>query len=456
MGFQPSNSNRSLAISEYPACNVTSLGNEMRPSAEEWYPRLHLGWNHKECVDMYCYFALRPFNADIEVKWAIHPTGPPFRGKSQPMSFDHILQLADMQSTSDSVQKAIAMGLSTQYYSQKMFRLGTPAYQQAEPTPEEVLTAWEAHSLDISDAGNIEMVKNAVMSTFGICITKGEVELLTQLGSLSKISVFETNTWRRMLCFRCCPKRDNSSGLASPVSSNDNFRKRKNDDMQENDQPAPKRLALPVPQVTPSRERTWIATDPRPISATSECIIVALPKVASPSTSDTHALQAASSPESSDKAQRNQSLAHKISISEALSNTLTISSWLRLLLTLDVYSVKAYSRESSTIIQKWLKDTFDIDLRWSAVYSLTESAKLENVSPLQTAAFKCMVATARKDLWTTLMSLRPSAGIDQARRISLGGLSGNIEEAMRKALRAGPKESDVMFNSQLTRISNRA
>ncbi|KAH7386179.1 hypothetical protein BKA64DRAFT_135529 [Cadophora sp. MPI-SDFR-AT-0126] len=215
----------------------------VRPSAEEWYPRLSLGWNHKECVNVYCYFTAPPTHADLEIMWALNPLGPPFHGKRQPMSFGHILHLVDTQSSSNAAKRAIAVGLSTQYHAQERFLEDSPVYEHSEPTSEEILIAWEDHSLDISNDGNVKKVKDAVMSTFGINIRLDDVALLKHFGTFNKVSIFETRTWRQMICFKCCPKKKAPDSTTALCSRKENLRKRKYDESSEGSAtPATKRL----------------------------------------------------------------------------------------------------------------------------------------------------------------------------------------------------------------------
>lgn len=442
----------------------------IRPSAKEWqvsicikslistnpnrYPRLHLGWNHKECVDVYCYFNSRPYSADFKIEWAIHPLGPPFHGKSSPMSFEYILQLVDTKSKSDMVKRAIIIGLSTQYHWQNKFKDDAPVYKHVEPTPKEILTSWENHSLNISEDGNIEKVKDAVMLIFGFYITKDVVKLLQRFSALNKISVFETNTWRQMLCFKCCPKKDAPGSPTISISPKGNPRKRKNDGSQDNDQPSPKRPALPASEDNASSRDVVsnTTTNAGQVSTPSDAIDPA-PPVATPSadlvsTRPADADQPRSTPREIEIAQSPSTVRENL-VSSAFSTTLTISSWLRLLptLTLD-------SRKTSSTIQKWLKDSFAIDATWEDVTKMTESAKADNASPLQTTAFKCMVATVRKDLGTILMSPHMPTGIDTTRRGSLRGLSGNIEVVVRRASGEGRRESIGMVNLEPATVSN--
>ncbi|KAH7317567.1 hypothetical protein BKA65DRAFT_483051 [Rhexocercosporidium sp. MPI-PUGE-AT-0058] len=455
------NRKTSMAISGSSESSVASAAticerpseDHVRPSAEEWYPRLHLGWNHKECVDVYCYFKSRPFNSDFKIEWAIHPLGPPFHGKRQPMSFEYTLQLVDTQSKSGTVKNAVAIGLSTQYFWQKKFKEDARVYEHVEPTPEEILTSWENHSLDISEDGNVEKVKDAVMSTFGFYISKGAVALLSGFSALNKVSVFETNTWRQMMCFKCCPRKDILDSPDAPISQKENPRKRKNNDSQDDNQPSPKRSALSVREGSSNRAATSAAVEdavqasiPREdIEATSPAATGA--NLVSTTTTDSN--QASSASEDIEAAAPAQSPAHETLVSSALSRTLTISSWLRLLPALTLQSGK-----NSTTIQKWLKDGFAIDVTLDDITRMTESAKVENISPLQTAEFKCMIAIFREDLGAMLMSPHIPTGIDMTRRGSLRGLSGNVEAAVRRASGASQSEGNLMVKSGLRGISN--
>ena len=164
------------------------------------------------------------------------------------MSFDHILQLVDTERNSDVIKLAIAVGLSTQYHAQERFKEDTPIYRRIEPTSEEILIAWEDHSLNIAEDDTVQMVKDAVMSAFGFSIRKDDVELLNRFSILNKVSIFETNTWRQMMCFKCCPKKNLPGFLAAPMSQKENLRKRKIDEIsKDSDEPAFERLALPTP-----------------------------------------------------------------------------------------------------------------------------------------------------------------------------------------------------------------
>ena len=445
------------------------------------YPRLYLGWNHKECVHVYCYFIAPPFHADLEIKWAINSLGPPFHGKRQPMSFDHILQLVDTERNSDAVKQAIAVGLSTQYHAQERFKEDTPIYRRIEPTSVEILIAWEDHSLNIAEDDNVQMVKDAVMSAFGFSIRKDNVELLKHFSILNKVSIFETNTWRQMMRFKCCPKKNVPGSLAAPMSRKENLRKRRIDDIsKDSDEPVSKRFALPTsPDVTSSPDLPQPTTSSGGhASATSEQIDVAAAASSTdsealtianvnpsnnipdynkqaPSTGSstnvvsktgTNADQASNAPEQVEEAlttgsstntilatsintvqavnpsrevetaQRDLPPTPVIAVNSALSVTLTISTWLRVL-----PATTLYSGNISSTIKKWLKDTFDIDATSEDIAKITESATAENISPLQTTAFRCMAVAARKDLGNILMNPRGPVGVDTTRRASFPG-----------------------------------
>ncbi|KAG4441228.1 hypothetical protein IFR05_003276 [Cadophora sp. M221] len=454
---------RSMAISDSSESSFASAAtisncsaeDNIRPSAEEWYPRLHLGWNHKECVDVYCYFKSRPYSADFKIEWAIHPLGPPFHGKGNPISFEHILQLVGTKSNSGMVKKAIVIGLSTQYHWQNKFKENTPVYEQVEPTPKEILTSWENHSLNTSEDENAEKVKNDVMSTFGFYITKDKVKLLQGFSALKKISVFETNTWRQLMCFKCCPAKDTPSSPDSPISPKENPRKRKNDGSHDKDQPGPKRLALPASEEDASSRDVTRSTTTKagPVSTLSKATEAA-PQVTTPSadpisTRVADANQPQNTPGEIGAGAEIPSTTHETLTSPAFSTTLIISSWLRLLPT-----VTLDSGNTSSIIQKWLKDSFAIDVTWEDISKMTDSAKADNISPLQTTVFKCTVATVREDLGAILMNPHIPTGIDAARRGSLRGLSGNVEASVRRASGGGRSESSGTISSGTTTISN--
>lgn len=147
------------------------------------------------------------------------------------------------------------------------------------------------------------------------------------------------------------------------------------------------------------------------------------------------------SPGEIDTARRDLPPIPHIPINSALSTTLTISSWLRLL----PVTTDRYGNTSSTI-QKWLKDTLNIHATSDDITKITESSKAENISPLQTAASRCMALAARKDLGNTLMTPCGPAGAGMTSRASLRGVSGNIEAAVRKASGRVRRE-DVMAKS---------
>ncbi|PVH71974.1 hypothetical protein DL98DRAFT_612651 [Cadophora sp. DSE1049] len=378
---------RSMATSSSSEVSVVSPGTlvddpaekHVRPSAEEWYPRLYLGWNHKECVDVYCYFTAPPFHADLEIVWAINPLGPPFHGKRHPISFNHILQLVDTQSNSDAVKRAIAVGLSTQYHAQERFKEDAPVYRHIEPTSEEILVAWEDHSLNISEDDNVQKVKDAVMSTFGFNMRKDDVELLKRFSTLNRVSIFETNTWRQMMCFKCCPKKKGPGSPAAPISRKENLRKRKSSE--DSAEPAPKRLALPVSEeaasntdlaisttaadgqalIVPEQEEVAAATSSTDLvsrlhtnvgeASNAPRLIEGVPATASSAdmvtTTSIDSIQALSSPGEFDTTQRDQPPTPAISVNSAFSTTLTIASWLRLL-----PAVKLHSGNTSNTVQK--------------------------------------------------------------------------------------------------------
>ncbi|KAK0111354.1 hypothetical protein ONS95_001715 [Cadophora gregata] len=476
----PPSRRRSLAVSNSSHCSVASpatlsgdpADHHVRPSAEEWYPRLYLGWNHKLCVDVYCYFTARPFHADLEIKWAIHPLGPPFHGKRQTMSFDHILQLVDTQSNSDAVRAAIALGLSTKYHAQGKFKDDTPVYNLIEPTSEEILIAWEDHSLDISEDDNTQRVKEAVMSTFGFNIRTDDVELLIHFSRLNDVSIFETNTWRQMMCFKCCPKKNASRSPAALMSRTANLRKRKNDEISESTiEPSSKRVALSGPKEVASN------ADLKSSTAVCDSQVLVAPGHSEPSQpASLNTDPVAKRGQASDAAEQGQEAPAAVSstslvvgtgiditqapnslgetdvpplpaiaVNSALSTILTISSWLRLL-----PSATILSGNTCSTVQIWLKDTFEIDAASEDITKMTESARAENISPLQTTVFRCMAIAARKDLGNILMNPRGPTGVDVTRGASLRVVSGNIGAAVRKAF--GGVEVTAQTNS--TEISN--
>ena len=421
------------------------------------------------------------------------------------MSFDHILQLVDTERNSDVIKLAIAVGLSTQYHAQERFKEDTPIYRRIEPTSEEILIAWEDHSLNIAEDDTVQMVKDAVMSAFGFSIRKDDVELLNRFSILNKVSIFETNTWRQMMCFKCCPKKNLPGFLAAPMSKKENLRKRKIDEIsKDSDEPAFERLALPtppdvtsipdLPQPTTSSERhaspmskqidaaaaasssnsiatttgnaTPAPTVPENVGAASATNVVsktgtnadqasdALEQVEEPPATGTRTDMAVATSiktgqalnfVGSEPAQRDLPPTPVLAVNSALSSTITICSWLRLLPTATLYP-----GNTSGTIKKWLKDTFDIDATSEDIAKMTESARAENISPLQTTIFRCMAVASRKDLGNILMNPRGPVGVDMTRRASLRGVSGNIEAAVRKASGC----VDVLAKMELKSVSN--
>ncbi len=349
---------------------------------------------------MYCYFTSRSNDPKAKIQWAIHPLGAPFHAKRNLNSLDNILRLVGIQSASDVVRNAIVSGLSGQYFSQVRFENDAPVYMNAEPTPEEQLAAWEDHSLDISEGGNMDKVQEAIMATFGIYVTKDEVELLTRFSILSKVSPFETNTWRHILCYRCCPKKDTPPCIpaAVPVSRKENLLKRKKVDREEvKDEPTSKRASPPATQTAASSTALSTTTSSsRPLKPPVLGIPLALPFFPNES------------------------------IFPTLSRNLILASWLRLLPSLPLHGEKTL-----TTIQGWLKKYFEIDARWEDITKITTSAKKERISPLQTAVFKCMVATARQDVAGILMNPYLPTAPEKARRESLRVFSGQVDAALR-------------------------
>jgi len=309
-----------------------------------------LGWNHKESTDVYVYFGADDSSQDPKINWAIHPMGPPFRGKQQPLTFDHNLKIADIDCDDhlkSELKLAVIRMLSDKYHSQEPFPPHTPIYGR---TSEEVLALGEQGKLDIDQLGTIDEIKGALTTSFGFSISNLDIEFLTKLGKVGS-PIFESNRWLEILCFRSLPSAiprdlDDKRGSKSNESENtlepsldlDNKLKRKRDDSENAPEPS-------------SSKRLAISTTPE--------------KVPCPT--------------------------------DVLRSNLIISKWLRLELDIsDDSNLEA--------VRQWLNKTYDVESEVAHVKKITVEAILAKKSPLRTTAFQILVAEASIEISSALMN----------------------------------------------------
>ena len=289
---------------------------------------------------MYVYFGEGGASQDPKINWAIHPTGPPFRGKRQPLTFDHNLKIADIDCDDrlkSELKLAMIRMLSDKYHSQEPFPPHTPIYHR---TSEEVLALWEHGKLGIDQPGTIDEIKGALTTSFGFSISNLDIEFLTKLCKVGT-PIFESNRWLEILCFRSQPpaispdlnhklgrKGGDSENTLEPPPDLNNKLKRKSDDSENTPEPSsPKRLAI----------STTTGKIPYP--------------------------------------------------TDVLKSNLTVSKWLRLELDIsDDSNLEA--------VRQWLNKTYDVEFEFADVKKITEEAELSKKSPLRTTAFQSLIANA--------------------------------------------------------------
>jgi hypothetical protein len=297
------------------------------------------------------YFGENGANQGPKVNWAIYPIGPPFRGKRQPVTFDHKLKIADIDCDDDhlkcELKLAMIKKLSDIYHSQERYPEDTPVYGR---TAEEVLTLWYQGKLDLEEPGTIDEIKGALATSFGLSISNLDIEFLTKISRLGT-PIFESNRWREILCYRSQPsfislglkdkpgrKSDDSQNTLEPSPEPNNKLKRKSEDSGNTlESPSPKRLATsPIPdQITPS--------------------------------------------------------------ADVLRFNLIISKWLRLELDItDDSNLEA--------VRQWLNKIYEVEADCTDVNNITEEAGLSQKSPLRTTAFQRLVAEARTEITSALMN----------------------------------------------------
>jgi hypothetical protein len=155
---------------------------------------------------VYCYF-----ERGSEIKWAIHPLGPPFRGKPDLFGFDPTPRLTNVECNEDlkdGLKEAVVRRLAARYHSQARFSEDSAVCEVDDDM--ETLELWEKSQLDISTPGTIEKIRQAVKAKFALDINEGRIELLTNL-SLFSCSVFKTNDWQQILCQDSRPAVRNST-----------------------------------------------------------------------------------------------------------------------------------------------------------------------------------------------------------------------------------------------------
>jgi hypothetical protein len=299
---------------------------------------------------VYVYFGADDSSQDPKISWAIHPIGPPFRGKRQPLTFDHNLKIADIDCDDhlkSELKLAMIRMLSDKYHSQQPFPPHTPIYER---TSEEVLALWEQGKLDIDQPETIDEIKGALTTSFGFSISNLDIEFLTKLRKVGT-PIFESNRWLEILCFRSQPsaisrglndkrgsKSNESENILEPSPGLDNKLKRKSDDSGN----APE---------SSSSKRLAISTTPEKIPCPTD----------------------------------------------VLRSNLTISKWLRLELDIsDDSNLEA--------VRQWLNKTYDVESEITDVKKVTEEAKLAKKSPLRTTAFQSLVAEASIEISSALMN----------------------------------------------------
>jgi hypothetical protein len=106
----------------------------------------------------------------------------------------------------------MASVFADRYYEQTKFTEDTPIYDPSvykgivvRQTYEQVLSQWDMGKLDIKLDRDINDVRTAVGVVFGFDIKNEMVEFITRVGKLGS-SVFETQTWLSLLCYRSQPK----------------------------------------------------------------------------------------------------------------------------------------------------------------------------------------------------------------------------------------------------------
>jgi hypothetical protein len=299
---------------------------------------------------VYVYFGADGSSQDLKINWAIHPIGPPFRGKQQPLTFDYILKITDIDCDDhlkSDLKLAMIRMLSDKYHSQEAFPSHTPIYHR---TSEEVLVLWEHSKLDIDQPGTIDEIKGPLTTSFGFSISNLDIEFLTKLGKVGT-PIFESNRWLEILCFHSQPssisrdlndkrgsKSNESENTLEPTPGLDNKLKRKSDDSGN----APE---------SSSSKRLAISTIPEKIPCPTD----------------------------------------------VLRRNLTISKWFRLELDIsDDSNLEA--------VRQWLNKTYDVESEVADVKKITGEAKLAKKSPLRSTAFQSLVAEASIEISSALIN----------------------------------------------------